>query len=130
MFAIFSIEALLNSLFIGLLIAVLGMGLTFLALGGVVIGTIVLKKLILKFQTKRQDIPSSTPKGSTESNAIQTPLIDTELIAVISAAVTAYLGTSKFRILSVSPASPSSKSAWGRTARLEQIRPKKLRRWK
>ena len=130
MFAIFSIDALLNSLFIGLVIAVLGMGLTFLALGGVVIGTIVLKNLILKFQTERQEIPSSTSKEPTEGNKIKNSLADTELIAVISAAVTAYLGTSKFRILSVSPASPSSKSAWGRTARLEQIRPKKLRRWK
>ncbi|MFX1532868.1 MAG: OadG family protein [Promethearchaeota archaeon] len=130
MFAIFSIDALLNSLFIGLIIAVLGMGLTFLALGGVVIGTIVLKNLILKFEMKRQKTPNSTPKESTEGNTIKEPLAKTELIAVISAAVTAYLGTSKFRISSVSPASPRSKSAWGRTARLEQIRPKKLRRWK
>ena len=130
MFTIFSIEALLNSLFIGLIITVLGMGLTFLALGGVVIGTIFLKNLILKFEMNRRETPSSTPKESTEGNTIKEPLAKTELIAVISAAVTAYLGTSKFRILSVSPASPSSKSAWGRTARLEQIRPKKLRRWK
>ncbi|MFX1252256.1 MAG: OadG family protein [Promethearchaeota archaeon] len=130
MFAIFNIEALLNSFFIGLVIAVLGMGLTFLALGGVVIGTIFLKNLILKFQTGRRKTPNSTPKASTESNTVEKPLADTNLLAVISAAVTAYLGTSKFQILSVSPASPSSKSAWGRTARLEQIRPKKLRRWK
>ncbi|MFX0091188.1 MAG: OadG family protein [Candidatus Hodarchaeota archaeon] len=129
MFSTFNIEALLNGITIGLVITVLGMGLTFLALGGIVVGTILLKNLIPRIEGRKRKPSVLEPKKQTEVYSTEELTTDQDLVAVISAAVAAYLGVdqSQFRIVSIKP---QQISAWGHTAKHEQTRSRKFSRWR
>lgn len=129
MFAAFSIEALQSSIFIGLVITILGMGLTFLALGGIVLGTILLKELITKVESRNPTQSVPQPNRTTELDLNENLVSDEDILAVITASIAAHLDLeqSKFRVVSIQP---HKRSGWSHTAKQELTHSQKSPGWR
>lgn len=107
-------------------VILLGMGITFIALILIWVITMLMSKIIKKFETKKTGTVE-TPRQNVSAQSIGTPqaasIIEEdadELIAVISAAIAASLNTSMHNIIVKNIRRvPDNTPVWGKTGRSE-----------